>query len=87
VLLTCASAGTTRTEMWGSLAAAFLAAGSEHVVATLTGVPNDQASAFAVVFYRNGGAIDPVAGLSRAQREMARTRPVAEWSPFIVAGL
>ncbi|HTE52258.1 MAG TPA: CHAT domain-containing protein [Kofleriaceae bacterium] len=86
VLFTCASAGTTSTEMWGSLAAAFLAGGSEHVVATLTGVRDDDASAFAVTFYRNGGAVDPVAGLARAQREMARTRPVSEWSPYIVAG-
>lgn len=86
VLPTCASAATRRSEMWGSLAAAFLASGSEHVVATLMAVPNDDASAFSEAFYRLGGARDPVAGLARAQREMALTRPVSQWSPFVVAG-
>ena len=86
VLPTCASATTRRTEMWGSLAAAFLAAGSQHVVATLMAVPNDDASAFSEAFYRLGGARDPVGGLARAQRELSSTRPVADWSPYIVVG-
>lgn len=86
VLPTCASAATPRTEMWGSLAAGFLAAGSEHVVATLVAVRDEDAARFALAFYRHGGARDPVGGLARAQRELATTDPVARWSPYIVIG-
>jgi CHAT domain-containing protein len=86
VLLTCASAATRRSEMWGSLAAAFLAAGSEHVVATLAGVPTEDASTFAVAFYRHGGVDDPVGAVARAQRDLARVMPVAKWSQYVVTG-
>jgi tetratricopeptide (TPR) repeat protein len=83
---TCSSAGTVRGEMWGSLASAFLAAGAEHVVATLASVRDPIAAEFTELFYALGGADDPVGGAARAQRKMAQTRSVAEWSPFIVAG-
>lgn len=86
VLLTCASAATPRNEMWGSLAAAFLAAGSEHVVATLSAVPTEDASTFALAFYRNGGVEDPVRAVARAQRELAATMPVGKWSQYVVTG-
>ncbi len=87
VLPTCASAATIRTEMWGSLAAAFLAAGSQHVVATLTSVQDRVAADFTRQFYRANGLRDPVGGVTRALREMSRRYPVADWSPFVVAGL
>lgn len=86
VLLTCASAATPRNEMWGSLAAAFLAAGSEHVVATLSGVPTEDASTFAVAFYRHGGMKDPVGAVARAQRHLAGIMPVGKWSQYVVSG-
>ena len=87
VLPTCASAATIRTEMWDSLAAAFLAAGSQHVVATLASVQDRVAADFTQEFYRANGLRDPVGGVARALRQMARTHPVADWSPFVVAGL
>ena len=87
VLPTCASAATIRTEMWGSLAAAFLAAGSQHVVATLTSVQDRVAADFTRQFYRANGLRDPVGGVTRALREMSRRYPVADWSPFVVAVL
>jgi tetratricopeptide (TPR) repeat protein len=87
VLPTCASAATVRTEMWDSLAAAFLAAGSRHVVATVVSVEDRVAAEFTRHFYREGGARDPVRGVTRALREMAREHPVSAWSAFVVAGL
>jgi hypothetical protein len=87
VLPTCASAATRRSEMWDSLAAAFLAAGSQHVVATLTSVQDRVAMDFTREFYRANGLHDPVGGVTRALREMARRYPVSDWSPFVVAGL
>ena len=87
VLPTCASAATAGREMWGSLAAAFLAAGSRHVVATVTSVEDAVGAEFTRLFYLAGGARDPVGGVTRAQREMAARHPVAEWSAFVVAGL
>ena len=87
VLPTCSSAATAGREMWGSLAAAFLAAGSLHVVATVTSVEDSVGLEFTRRFYRAGGARDPVGGTARAQREMAGSYPVAAWSSFVVAGL
>jgi CHAT domain-containing protein len=87
VLPTCGSAATHRQEMWDSLAAAFLAAGSEHVVATLASVLDRDAAEFTRLFYRAGGIRDPVAAAALAQREMALHLGVAAWSAFIVAGL
>ncbi|HYU14557.1 MAG TPA: CHAT domain-containing protein, partial [Candidatus Acidoferrum sp.] len=87
VLPTCASAATVRSEMWDSLAAAFLAAGSAHVVATLASVEDQVAADFTLLFYLHGGLRDPVGATARAQREMARTHRVAAWSAFVAAGL
>lgn len=87
VLPTCASAATPRREMWGSLAAAFLAAGSRNVVATLYSVEDAVAAEFTAAFYEHGGASDPVGATARAQRTLARRLPPAAWSGFIVAGL
>jgi tetratricopeptide (TPR) repeat protein len=87
VLPTCASAATIRSEMWGSLAAAFLAAGSHHVVATVAAVQDSVAMEFTRLFYREGGVEDPVGALTRAQRQMAGRYPAEAWSAFVVAGL
>ena len=87
VLPTCASAVTVRGEMWDSLAAAFLAAGSRHVVATVSSVEDRVAADFTGHFYREDGLRDPVAGVTRALRQMSKHHPVADWSAFVVAGL
>lgn len=86
VLASCASAATNRRDMWGSLAVAFLAAGSEHVVATLHSVEDEVAAEFAAAFHRAGGARDPAAAVATAQRELARHRTVAQWSAFVAIG-
>jgi CHAT domain-containing protein len=87
VLPTCSSAATLRSEMWDSLAAAFLAAGSRHVVATVSAVEDTVALEFTRIFYRERGASDPVGGLTRTLRQMAAHSPVSSWSAFVVAGL
>jgi tetratricopeptide (TPR) repeat protein len=87
VLPTCASAATVRKEMWGSLTAAFLAAGSQHVVGTVASVEDHIGAEFTRLFYRAGGLADPVGAVTRAQREMARRHRVGTWSSFVVAGL
>jgi tetratricopeptide (TPR) repeat protein len=87
VLPTCASAATRRRDMWGSLAVAFLAAGSVDVVSTLHSVEDASAAEFTKHFYTHGGAADPVAATAAAQRELAKHSPVSTWSSFIVVGL
>jgi CHAT domain-containing protein len=87
VLPTCASAATIGKEMWGSLAAAFLAAGSRHVVGTVASVEDHIGAEFSRLFYRAGGLRDPVGAVTRAQREMARNHKVGIWSAFVIAGL
>jgi hypothetical protein len=87
VLPTCASALTVRGEMWDSLAAAFLAAGSRHVVATVASVEDRVAADFTRHFYSENGLRDPVGGVTRSLRKMAKHYPVADWSAFVVAGL
>ncbi len=88
VLATCASAARPGREMWGSLGAVFLAAGSEAVVASLVSVPDTVAAAFALAFYRHGGLEAPVVAVANVQRRLLTLdRPVAEWAPFVVMGL
>jgi tetratricopeptide (TPR) repeat protein len=87
VLSSCASAATERRDMWGSLAASFLAAGSSDVVATLFSVEDANAAEFTKLFYQYHGDRDPVAATAAAQREMARHHAPAAWLPFAVIGL
>lgn len=87
VLSTCASAASNRRDMWGSLAAAFLAAGSRDVVATLFSVEDRVAAEFTERFYHHRGARDPVAAAAAAQRELATRYPTSAWASFLVVGL
>jgi tetratricopeptide (TPR) repeat protein len=87
VLPTCASAAANRRDMWGSLAMAFLAAGSIDVVATLFSIEDRTAAEFTETFYRHDGARDSVAATAAAQRELATHHPVSAWSAFMVVGL
>jgi CHAT domain-containing protein len=73
--------------MWGSLAAAFLAAGSSDVVATLFSVEDPTAAEFTALFYGAGGERDPVAATAAAQRTMATHLSASAWSAFTVVGL
>ncbi|WP_437829053.1 CHAT domain-containing protein [Sorangium sp. So ce1153] len=83
VLASCSSASTRHEEMWGSLAAAFLANGSGAVIATLGSVDDADARAVVTSLYRNGVTDDPVRALAAAQRELARSVPPRRWASFV----
>jgi CHAT domain-containing protein len=72
--------------MWGSLAAAFLAAGSRNVAATLYSVKDSISAKFSALFYHYGGDRDPAAAAAKAQRDMSGKQAVSAWSAFIVIG-
>jgi tetratricopeptide (TPR) repeat protein len=85
VLASCASAFPSGRGLWGSLGAAFLAAGSGSVLATLGSVEDRNARDLVRHFYREGGATDPAGGLARAQRSLlAAGRPPSAWASFVL---
>lgn len=87
VLASCAGASRAGLGMWSSLGAAFLAAGSRHVVAALGSVEDDTAHRFVLRFYAAGGAQDAPGSLAEAQRQaIAAGEPPSTWSPFVVLG-
>jgi CHAT domain-containing protein len=87
VLATCASAAPASQGTWGSLGSAFLAAGSEAVLASLWSVEDRTAREVVLRFYAEGGTDDPVAALARAQRAFLRAgRPPSFWAPFVLLG-
>ncbi len=87
VLAGCASGARRGRGLWGSLGAAFLAAGSQAVLASLWSVPDDATRAFVLRFYGEGGVIDPTQALARAQRALiAAGEPPSVWAPFVVFG-
>jgi CHAT domain-containing protein len=87
VLASCASAAPSGRGLWGSPGAAFLAAGSGAVLATLGSVEDRNARDLVRHFYREGGATDPAAALARAQRALlAAGRPPSAWAPFVLLG-
>jgi CHAT domain-containing protein len=87
VLASCASGVRPGRQMWGSLGAAFLAAGSRAVLASLWSVEDAQAREFVLRFYAEGGASDPAGALARAQR-VAIGQGVSPhyWAPFVLFG-
>jgi tetratricopeptide (TPR) repeat protein len=85
VLSVCDAAVSDVPEFAGSLVAGFLGAGSQHVVATLSGISDDNAPEIATKFYRAGGVADPVRALARVQSELAKTSNV-DWPHFVVFG-
>lgn len=88
VLASCASAARTGKGLWGSLAAAFLTAGSRAVVASLWSIEDATAREFVLRFYRQGGVDDPAGALARAQRELYEAgAPPAVWAPYVLFGL
>jgi hypothetical protein len=68
-----------------SLAAAFLAAGSQHVVATVRRVSDAGAFEISMRFYRAGGVADPARALAKVQSDLAKTGNV-DWPYFTVFG-
>lgn len=87
VLASCASASASGRTLWGSPGAAFLAAGSGAVLASLGSVEDRAARELVLRFYREGGVDDPAEGLARAQRAfLAAGWPPSSWAPFVLLG-
>jgi tetratricopeptide (TPR) repeat protein len=83
VLAGCSTARSSDPEIAASLATAFLAGGSRHVVATLAEVSDAGALELMKRFYSSGGAEDPVHALARIQAELARGDST-DWPRFAV---
>ncbi len=87
VLTGCATAASRDAEAWGGFPSAFLAAGSEHVVATLSAVGDAEAAELARTYYDAPESLGPVRRLTAAQRALiAAGRPVRAWASFAVWG-
>lgn len=87
VLATCASAARRGREMWGSLAAGFLAAGSPAVLASLHSVEDETARRMVLRFYAEEPLRDPALALARAQRAaIAAGEPPSSWAWFVLLG-
>lgn len=87
VLASCASGVRSGRQMWGSLGAAFLAAGSRAVLASLWSVRDESAREFILRFYAEGGASDPSGALARAQRvAIGQGLSPDYWAPFVLVG-
>jgi tetratricopeptide (TPR) repeat protein len=85
VLASCVSGTPRGRGLWGTLAAAFLAAGTRSVVAALWSIDDQGTRELVRAFYEGGGATDPALALARAQRAfIAAGRPAASWAPFVL---
>lgn len=85
VLSTCLSAIADDGERSTALSTAFLANGSQQVVATLRQVTDDGAAEMTRQFYHRGGASDPVRALAHTQAELSRTNNT-DWPHFVIFG-
>jgi len=85
VLSACDTATSDDTELAGSLAAGFLGAGAQRVVATLRPVSDAGALDITTRFYEAGGVADPARALQRVQAELAKTNNT-DWPNFAVFG-
>lgn len=85
VLSGCSTARSADPEIARSLATAFLASGSERVIATLRPVLDSGALEVTNRFYDARGADDPVRVLAKVQAELAQTAN-QEWPNFAVFG-
>ena len=69
------------------MGAAFLAAGSRAVLASLWSVEDRQTHEFVLRFYAEGGASDPAGALARAQRvAIDQGQSPTLWAPFVLFG-
>jgi CHAT domain-containing protein/tetratricopeptide (TPR) repeat protein len=84
VLASCASGARPSGSMWGALGGAFLAAGSQAVMATLWSVEDEATASLVRAFYAAGGATDPARALSQAQRAaIAAGVSPRHWAAFV----
>ncbi|MEZ4404473.1 MAG: CHAT domain-containing protein [Kofleriaceae bacterium] len=86
VLTGCATAAARDAEAWGGFPSAFLAAGSQNVVATLRSVADADAATMAAAYDAAAPALGPVGRLAAAQRQLAPTHPASSWAFFSVWG-
>jgi tetratricopeptide (TPR) repeat protein len=87
VLASCASAVRPGREMWGSLGASFLAAGSRAVLASLWSVEDRPTRELVRRFYAEGGDADPGAAVARVQRVAIRQGLSPHlWAAFVLFG-
>lgn len=84
VLASCSSGARPSGSMWGALGGAFLAAGSQSVMATLWSVEDAPTAALVRAFYAAGGALDPARALAVAQRAaIAAGVSPRHWAAFV----
>lgn len=85
-LASCASAASSRKD--GTLAAAFLAAGSRHVIATTRSIDDRTAAAFARALFADGPLGEQVPErVALAQRRLINEgAPSSAWDAFVVLG-
>ena len=87
VLVSCASAARSGRSSWGSIAAAFFAAGSDAVVATAWSVEDDATQRFVRALYDGLDVEHPAMALAAAQRSfIAAGEPVSTWGAYVVLG-
>jgi hypothetical protein len=85
MLSACNAARSDDSELAGSLAAGFLAAGSQNVIATLRPITDAGALAVSKHFYLAGGVADPARALQAAQAALVGTSNT-DWPYFTVFG-
>ena len=85
VLAGCATGASADAETWGALASAFLAAGTEQVIATTRAVDDDDAAAIMRDFHARGDD-DAIRQLAATQRTFARTMPPSRWATWAAWG-
>jgi hypothetical protein len=86
-LASCASAVRGRGQMAGTVADAFFASGSAHVVATTRSVDDGVAAIVARDFFSEAGFDErPAERLALVQRALSRTLPRSAWASFVVLG-
>jgi CHAT domain-containing protein len=87
VLASCASGVRPGREMWGSLGASFLAAGSRAVLASLWSIEDRPTRELVRRFYAEGGDAAPCAALARVQRVAIRQGLSPHlWAAFVLFG-
>jgi len=85
VLSACDTATSDDRELGGAMVSGFLAAGSQHVIATLRPIADRGARDLMTMFYRADGITDPVRALAAAQAELAKTQN-GDWPYYAVFG-
>jgi tetratricopeptide (TPR) repeat protein len=84
VLASCGGAVARDDSGWGSLAGAYLAVGSDVVIASAWSVDDASTRRFVEQLYRNPGAVrtDPIGALAAAQAATRAALPARAWASF-----